>query len=205
MPTGYTACVVDKNVSFEEFVWGCARAMGAAISMRDDAMDAQIPEEFSANPFYLEKLQEAKKNLADLDAMSQEEQLAMARQNMEEEVAELKKYRLKILRDDKRLNKMLRKVEAWTPPTADHEDFKKFMISQLKHSMTHGTDYPDYRLTDLAIKTAEERLSEGRKSYVKDVERFRDEYEQEVVRTQKRNAWLKNLRESVPQPVTQTA
>jgi len=35
MPTGYTNCIKD-GVTFEQFVWKCARAMGALVMMRDE-------------------------------------------------------------------------------------------------------------------------------------------------------------------------
>ena len=45
MPTGYTAPIKD-GISFNDFMWGCARAFGALIMMRDDPPGTPIPERF---------------------------------------------------------------------------------------------------------------------------------------------------------------
>jgi hypothetical protein len=37
MPTGYTAAIKD-GISFEKFVWDCARGMGALVMMRDEPL-----------------------------------------------------------------------------------------------------------------------------------------------------------------------
>jgi len=45
MPTGYTLDLYDgKNITFKEFVMKCAGAFGALISMKDESLDAPIPE-----------------------------------------------------------------------------------------------------------------------------------------------------------------
>ena len=77
MPTGYTARVKDGTVTeFKDFAMGCARAMGACISMREAAHDAEIPEQFEPSPYHTEQLAKAKADLAAFEAMTEAEKQA---------------------------------------------------------------------------------------------------------------------------------
>lgn len=59
MPTGYTHGVQDGTVTeFRDFALICARAFGATILMRDDPMDAPIPDEFQSSTYHLDRLKE---------------------------------------------------------------------------------------------------------------------------------------------------
>jgi hypothetical protein len=61
--TGYTATLTEKDQTFEQFVWACARNFGALITMRDDPMDAPVPELFELRSYYSERVEEARKEL----------------------------------------------------------------------------------------------------------------------------------------------
>lgn len=62
MPTGYTAAITDKDISFEQFVWDCARAFGALVLQRDDAIGSPIklPE---PSPYNRDRLVEIKSEI----------------------------------------------------------------------------------------------------------------------------------------------
>lgn len=73
MPTGYTADLYDgKDVSFEGFALNCARAFGALVSLRDEP-DAEIPDEFKVDEYYVKKFEEAKEELEKAESMTDEE------------------------------------------------------------------------------------------------------------------------------------
>jgi hypothetical protein len=66
MPTGFTADICKgAEVSFEDFAMTCARAFGALYSMRDEPMDAPIPETFVASGYHADELEKAKARLGD--------------------------------------------------------------------------------------------------------------------------------------------
>jgi hypothetical protein len=73
MPTGYTAKLVESGQTFEEFVLTCARAFGALIELRDEPLDAPIPETLEPHSYYAEAVVEAKKRLTNLLDMPEEE------------------------------------------------------------------------------------------------------------------------------------
>lgn len=64
MTTGYTVDMYEgKEVSFPEFATKCARAFGALVSMREEPLDAPIPEEFKPSSYHVEQLEELRNEL----------------------------------------------------------------------------------------------------------------------------------------------
>jgi hypothetical protein len=61
MPTGYTAKLYDGDQKFQDFAMECARAFGALIEMRDEPMNAKIPETFEPSEHHVNGLERAKK------------------------------------------------------------------------------------------------------------------------------------------------
>ena len=55
MPTNFTYDLYAGNeMTFPEYAMRCARASGMLAGMRDDPIDAVIPDEFEANSYYIE-------------------------------------------------------------------------------------------------------------------------------------------------------
>jgi hypothetical protein len=195
MPTGYTAPLEDGPMEFEAFVWRCARAMGALVMMRDDPMDAPIPERFEPHPHYAESLMRAKSDLA--EALGMDDATATARMEAEYEAAVASADKFDAANDaaNARFADMLAKVRAWQPPTPDHQGFRAFMIEQLRISMH---DYRHPRPVKLS-------LAEWREAHIDklehDVAYYEAEWRKEVERTGQRNEWLADLRRSLAAPV----
>ena len=61
MTTGYTDAVGKGEITeFKDYALLCARAFGACVSMRDEPLDAEIPEEFKPNDYHEKSLQKAR-------------------------------------------------------------------------------------------------------------------------------------------------
>jgi hypothetical protein len=72
MPTGYTAAIAD-DITFDEFVMGCAaRGMGALV-MRNEPASALIPERFEPSDYHTKKIAEANATLGRLAGMTADE------------------------------------------------------------------------------------------------------------------------------------
>lgn len=72
MPTGYTYPVCEGKITeFPDFALSCARAFGALISMREEPMDAPLPDEIAASTnYYDQKIEESQKRLGEVQAMT---------------------------------------------------------------------------------------------------------------------------------------
>jgi hypothetical protein len=194
MPTGYTHNVQDGTITeFRDFAMQCARAFGALVLMRDDPMNAEIPDKFDPTNYHVEALREAQKELDLLDSMSPEQ---MAVSAYEAHQADLKAYNDRLIKSRlhrQRYEDMVSKVEAWAPPTDDHVEMKKFMLTQLKKSIDfdcRDSDNPPKKLKAdwhaAAVKQAKWSVAY-----------HKDEHEKEVDRAANRTAWVIALKQSL--------
>lgn len=136
MPTGYTSELHDGEQTFTDFVLTCARGMGALITMRDEPMDAPIPDEFTPSMrYYLDSKASAEARLEALRAMTPEDIFRANQNDRAAVLAERAKEAVKRHDMRKRYEAMVAQVEAWEPPTEDHVGLKKFMLEQLHESI----------------------------------------------------------------------
>jgi hypothetical protein len=201
MPTGYTDALVRKKMTFPEFAMYCARGMGACIMMRDDPMDTPIPERFEPSSYHKEALDEAKIELERLSGMPIADRMQWGKQKLAGLIKSLEETIAKIEKDNpvRVYLAMLGDVCRWNPPTSDHEGLKKFMIQQLEESIKF--DAPgNYWQEELAKVKSKDALTFYRDSVASaenDVAYHDKKWKEEVQRTEERNQWLKDLRESL--------
>lgn len=197
MPTGYTA-QVEKGIDFKTFVLTCARAFGACARFRDEPLDTPLPDTIEPSDFYLTKKLKLEKELSRIRWLTTknaekeieteyERALALYNTMLQEAVTRRKSYQ-----------DMLTEVQRWEAPTTEHAPLKKFMADQLTESMKFdcGEDYFVHNVPKkLCVhdwqNTKLEKLQ-------KDVDYYTKEYEAEVARAAKSNAWLQQLHTSLP-------
>lgn len=194
MPTGYTYAVVDgKMTEFSDFALSCARAFGALISMREEPMDAAIPEEFTpATEYYDKRIEAGKARLAEVLVMTTAESEVAALAEHEKAVADRDRYLAEKEIEVGRVRSMIAKVEAWEPPSSDHAEMKQFMLQQLSISLPG-----DY------VPSVPERVDGAtwRSALIsqldKQISRDKDERAKEVERAAGRTEWVRKLRASL--------
>ena len=192
MPSGYTADIA-KDISFNDFVLQCARAFGATITLRDDPLSPDIPE-FKPGSYHTKGLASAQTRLFELTEMCETSKIRDAAKyntkNYENflnvEAADMD------LRD--KYETMLQKVESWQPPTTSHTELKEFMIKQLNDSIEWDCSYA--RETPVPL-TAEEWYFNEIEITTKNIVYHTEEYVKEIKRVKERNAWVKDLKESL--------
>ncbi|MFA5299265.1 MAG: hypothetical protein WC389_13835 [Lutibacter sp.] len=196
MATGYTE-YVGKGISFENFTMICARAFGALVEMRDYSLDATIPDEFKPSTYHIGQKGEAKQRLAYLRNLTLADAERLANEEFEKESARIKqsiKDNTELLR---KYNDMILKVEAWQPPTPDHVGLKDFMLQQLRESIRFD-NMCDYYSDNPPIKlSGKEWLDREKQRARKDFIYHNDEQIKENNRTNDRNKWIKDLRDSL--------
>lgn len=184
MPTGY-ASIIDDNpdVTFDQYVWRCARAFGALYS--------SIPA------WRLESLTKAEARLRELQEMTLNQAKALSEVEHEQLKERIRKDNADEAAITHRYTEMERQVRAWEPPTADHAKLQTFMLEQLWVSR------PDYCRKQLDVPTLdppETWLKERIREAQRNVAHCRKDWEMEQKRVNDSNAWLDALRESVPVP-----
>jgi uncharacterized coiled-coil protein SlyX len=194
MPTGYTHKVCDGEITeFSDFAMSCARAFGALITMRDDPMDKNVPDEIAPETSYYDmQVAENLKRMGEVQAMTNAEADVAAAAEHAAALASRSKYLADKDEEAARLNAMLMKVRKWHPPTPDHVEMKSFMIDQLTISMpgSYAPSMPVELDGQTWRKKTIDDLSET-------IVRHRQEIAKEVERAAGRTKWLKALRSSL--------
>jgi hypothetical protein len=196
MATGYTH-IIGEGVSFRKFALTCARAFGATIDMRDDPLDAPIPDTFTPSNYHLEALEKAKAELTEVIALTDEQiaELAIADYNAEVKALADSRAERDALRA--KYDAMLDQVKAWEVPTEEHQGLKDFMISQITESIEHDCNgsYFDRTATLLSnVEWLEKRSTAIRWS----LKYHTESHAKEIASTTSRSKWVNDLRASLP-------
>ena len=197
MPTGYTE-KIQEGISFDDFIMRCARAFGACITMREAPNNAKIPEEFKPSNYYKKARDKAKIELALYENLTIDQAEERAKKSYIAELQQNLEYILKKEDMKQKYEAMLEKVKNWTPPTPEHTDLKVFMIQQITDSIKF--DCGDYYFQHPPILESGKKYKQSRiEMCKKDIKYYSEEYIKEVDRTNKRNKWIKELRNSIKQ------
>lgn len=195
MPTGYTADIA-KGISFKEYAMGCARAFGACITMRDEQSGTPIPDKFDPSDYHAKALAGLRERLAELKTMTPEQAESQAGKSYDDAETRRVTRLLELGELRQKYEAMLKEARAWTPPTPEHEEFKRFMCSQIEQSINFdcGTSYyetPTERKTGAQWRHAE--LMEC----VQQIAYHEGEHAAEVERAENSTGWVRALRQSL--------
>lgn len=196
MPTGYTAKLMEQGEDFRTFALRCARAFGACVMMRDDAMDAPIPEKFEPSDYSVKVLAQAERDLKRLSKMTAGQQMAYAQRAKRLDVANHKKWANDHRAEDARIDAMIKEVNAWMPPPALN-GMKDFMLEQLRISR-NDCEYWDDLTRKSEAKPAMDYYTDALAKAASDIKYHRDEIKKERERVDARNDWLRQLRAAIP-------
>lgn len=206
MPTGYTHSLCEGNVSFNQFVWCCARAMGALIMMRDEPLDKAPPDKLpGTDDYHVKALKEAKSKLARLRKMSASAAQKNADRDYKSAVKAHENHVADVAAVRERLDYMREKVVAWTPPTSDHSGLKDFMLDQLDQTIRHDGTVSSYYEDRIKKLTGMEWLKEQIASAEHSVDYHTRELALAQARDKDRQDWIDALRASVPYELQNTA
>ncbi len=199
MSTGIT-CRILEGQSFESFVWTCARSFGPLVGMRDSAADEPIvilEESIGDVPGHEEVLEGAKVKLAALESRSDDEWEILIEEKYQEERAR-KVARNKVRLEEKKVYEaMLRKAQAWEPPSKDHLGIKSLMIEQVRSTIEHDCSVSGYHDPDTVKRIS--RKDEVA-SAMAAVTRCQDALVMARRSAKFRSTWLQVLESSVPRP-----
>lgn len=191
MPTGYTADVQDgKIVTLRAFALQCARAFGAATTMRDDPMDKSIPLQIAPSMYHADRLSEAENALEEFRNASYPYLIKMMEKERQNGIDMVAGLNDKSELSKRRYVEMLDKVRLWHVPES-HSSLRDFMKDQLEKSL----EFDCHRYTPEPFPvTFEEWKSDKNQRLQHDVAYHAKEWANEVHRTGEANRWLETLR-----------
>jgi hypothetical protein len=195
MPTGYTADVQSGKVTdFRKFALTCARAFGATILMRDDPLDAPIPQKFEASDYHVKELAAARSELARLKSMKPSDVVQAAASDYASEMNDWNKRQAERAKERLRYETMLEKAKAWVPPSPEHDGLKRFMVDQLTESIDFDCGPGLSRPVEKApAEWLREKITEAEQS----IAYHTKHHAEEVQRADGRTRWVQQLRQSL--------
>lgn len=195
MPSGLT-CNIKDGQSFAQFVWRCARQFGALITMRDDPNDAPIPQKFEPTGYHQEEIATIRTRIKWLNALTLDDANVEARKAYEQAENFRVQYDLERKELRAKYEAMLAQVNAWEPPTPDHQGLKELMQKQIEESIQ--MDCSDWLPGATVLLSGPDWKAKQLVKATKDLEYHQQKHLEEVERVNERNAWIAALRESVP-------
>lgn len=184
----YTDILSDGDQPFEEFVLCCARASGAAYDQRDNTSGpVRLPEPPST--YARDEMAAAQERVAEIEAWTPERAQEKADESYLRVVAGFVEINAGIAARKIRFDAMRARVEAWRPPTPDHEWFKRFMLEQLVSETRDLTPIvpPDKPEDGESFKAA----ALGKARY--DVEFHARAWAEDQARYREARAWIRDL------------
>lgn len=193
MPSAYTEIITRKQATFAEFALRCARSFGALSSMRDDTLDAPIPDRIEPTDYYYTKYQAAVETYMHFESMTEEEAAVALRKVTKAFVKHRKESKEKNSAETAMYMDMLAQVIRWEPPTPEHRGLKRFMVEQIMASID------DYYETPNPYEgfTPELFLIAERSKAAEYVERCKSEHREEVERCERKTEWIQALKQSL--------
>lgn len=192
MPTGYTD-EIAHGITFEKFVMTCARAFGALVNMRDERLDAPIPEKFPVDDYHKKMIDETKAQIIKVRAMTRESVDAEAEAEYQTALADRAKELVRRNALRAKYDAMLARVRAWIPPTPDHEGLKAFMQSQIEDSIKWDC-LVDFDEIEIQKERGEVWRIQKLIALKRDLTYHEKHNAEEIERTERRNAWVAALR-----------
>lgn len=191
MPSGITSEIYsgEKPVTFKDFALRCARSFGALIEMRDEPMDAKIPDEFAPSDHHEQALKRCKAELAMVTSMTESEADFEASLVFDRAMNDYRNRLSEVSALKKRYENMLAQVDAWQPPTSDHIELKRFMQNQLRESIKFDCYEPGVPERIPGRQYREDRLA----SICRSISYHAEQYEKEITRCKERTQWVKAL------------
>jgi hypothetical protein len=195
MPTGYTCDVQDGKVTtLEDYAKTCARAFLWQSRDSNERDLLKLVSDETTVKYYEKSLAEARNDLAVHEALDE----AGWRKMYDAENAATLKWTMDYneRKDLERLRytTMLEKVRAWTPPSSEHYDLKKFMIEQLESSIKFDCRDTDWNIELVPFASWKKTRYETIKTKVIKQE---EDYNRQMSRQDGFLTWVNDLLESV--------
>lgn len=197
MPTGYTAFIEDGKITTgNDFILLCSRAFGALVEMRDEQLDAPIPDSFKPSDYHKKQIEIYERDLKRFESMTEEEAQAEIDAAHEEENRSMLAGLEHAKQKNATYEKVLAEVRKWEPPTPEHNGVKDYAIEQIEMCMDSDYSFYEKRIGRPKMPAREwldfkiERMKEN-------IDYHKKEWMKEKARCESRNLWIRQLKESL--------
>lgn len=192
MATGLTYKIEERDVSFKEFVWDCARSFGAFADQRDESGPLKLTNE--EDSYHTKRLAESVEEFDKLLKMTSARKEKEAQKANEAYLNRYNEALAKYRASKARYEALIAEAEAWNIPSPEHKNLKEFILQQLKDSL--GC----LREPTLTVWTVQEWYEAELNSAKWDIDYHMKEQSQHKEVNKGRQKWIDDLVKSVGAP-----
>lgn len=169
--------------------------MSPYYGMRDNSLGSAPPTHIEPDMYSHDRLVKARAQRDAILAMSEEELLAKMQNEFQEANESYDQYEKQNKENLVRYETMKSMVDAWSPPSREHDSLKRFMLEQLDTGKPYI--YHRARAKEESVRDYQAKLIADYSKTILDCER---EYAKELVWVAEANKWIARLIEDVPMP-----
>lgn len=208
MPTGYTNYIVeDKNPTMRKFMRGCAHAF--LVHLRDSSISDKLKPMNNDCSYEKDSLVDNAIQLHELIKMSNADYKLKLIEDTQLRIKNCTKYIKESANTKKKLEKMLKEVKAWSPPTDRHKNLKEFALQQIESTINFdcGCSYSNSELLEAKrllsrLKKKDELIITSMKAkeideLIKDIARIGENIQKNRADVEDTNQWIDTLEKSL--------
>ena len=194
MLTDYTAFIENGTITNgADFLKLCTRNFGIASDLRDEPLSVPTPTYFEVDLYYKQQYEKAVRGYNEIQLRTSEE----AKQDI------IEAY--KCVENNKKYLKIKEEILKWIPPTADHEEIKKFALDQIDYCIVSDRDLQSYkRSADMdnaglfwTDEEVQNYLEENKQDFKDSVENAYKRWQEAIKDAEMKNLWMKQFLDSL--------
>lgn len=203
MASAYTELIKNGTItSGAGFLKVCCREFGVCANMKDASLTSPIPKHFEADEFYKKEYDKAAREWAKWQRISLDEARKIMVLQHEKDLESKKKSLIDWQLENQKFQKILHEVEFWIAPTPQHENLKKFALSQLNYTMHSQKSIDNLQASiDAVLDTGDEAVKayiDKQKQWVEiKVERIYKQWGEAMKNAADKNIWMEQFLESL--------
>lgn len=206
MSTLYTAFIEDGTITNgADFLKLCTRNFGIASDLRDEPLSVPTPTHFEVNPYYKQQYEKAVRGYNEIQLRTYEEAKQDIIEAYKREAESYRRYYKRCVENNKKYLKIKEEILKWIPPTADHEEIKKFALDQIDYCIVSDRDLQRYKrsadMDNAGLFWTDEEVQEyldDKKQYEKDnVKSAYQRWQEAIKDAEMKNLWMKQFLDSL--------
>lgn len=197
MPTGYTANVANgKITSLKKYIESCIPAFMIHFK---DMQNINVREPLKFDFYCTNALAEAEKKYADFMNSSEEEKILLYKEYLDERIYYANKRLIENKETISRYKNMLSKLANFKSPSAAHDNFVKFLTSQLHQSIEYDDVFEVYEdELDICHKMSFEKYVKNKEQdLLDDIAYYKKESIREQESANQNVQWLSKILEAI--------
>lgn len=206
MLTDYTAFIENGTITNgADFLKLCTRNFGIASDLRDEPLSVPTPTHFEVDLYYKQQYEKAVRGYNEIQLRTSEEAKQDIIEAYKRKAESYRRYYKRCVENNKKYLKIKEEILKWIPPTADHEEIKKFALDQIDYCIVSDRDLQSYkRSADMdnaglfwTDEEVQNYLEENKQDFKDSVENAYKHWQEAIKDAEMKNLWMKQFLDSL--------